>query len=528
MKTLFYNGKIYLGNKEFCNAFIEENGKFFEIGKKSEKWINQCSRKVDLQSKVVIPGLFDSHCHFLMSAINYQKPYLDSCSSINQLIIICKEYIEKNPYKEFYCFEGWNETNFKNDKRLLNRFDIDKISNNIPIFLVKSDRHLISCNTIALKYLGIFNKNIKDKFIEIGNDGFPTGILKENATYLVREKIDNLSIHENGKFISKFLKVANSYGITSISTCELLKTKNTANLDVYFELEKQNKLTINFCHQLWFENLNLIDDYVLKVKKETNFNKVIGVKIFLDGSLGSRTASLSKPYLDNSSNYGILNYSFDELENYVKKINSYGLQALVHAIGDKAISQTIDVFSKLDKNNKFRNGIIHCEITSKKMLDEIFKNNILIYTQPCFLEDDIMLLDRIINQNFLKYSYAFKTFENKNIHMSFGTDAPICSINPWVNIFYALERKTFKDGLKKSFYPKEKVDIYYAIDCYTKESAYANFLENEKGYIKKGYDADFVVLNQDIFNLKNNKQIIETCAFQTYLNGKLIWNKLVS
>ncbi|MBD5446151.1 MAG: amidohydrolase [Mycoplasma sp.] len=526
MKTLFYNGKIYLENKKFCNSFIVENGKFFCVGKETEKWINQCSKKIDLNSKVVIPGLMDSHCHFLMTAVNYKKPNLNLCISINQIVKVCREYISKNKGKEFYFFEGWNELNFIEEKRFLNRHDLDKISENIPVFLVKSDRHLISCNTAGLKYIGIFNRDINNEFIEKDDLNFPVGILKENATYLVREKIDNRSLKENCEYIKNLSKVANSYGLTSIFTCEHLKINNTNDIDAYFELEKLNKLTLKFNHQLWFENLELLDKFFKKIKRKTTFNKINAIKLFADGSLGSRTASLKSGYKDNKKNYGFLNYSNNKIKDDVKKINSLGFQVVVHAIGDNAIDQVINVFAQLDSTNKNRNGIIHCQIASEEILNRIKKNNILMYVQPCFLEDDILIMKNLIDSKLLKSSYAFNKIKNKKIHMSFGTDSPICSLNPWENIFYALERKTIKNELnKKTFYPNEKIDIYYAIDCYTKESAYSSFCEKEKGFIKKGYDADFAVLNHDIFNLKNNYEVIKTHAEQTYLDGKLVWFK---
>lgn len=507
MKTLFYNGIVYLGNKKFVDKFIVENNKFFLIGNKCNDYLNDCEIKVDLKNKVVVPGLIDTHCHFTMTATNLFKPNLNKCKSIKEIIDTCKQYILKKPNNDFYYFEGWNENNFSNDN-LLTKHDVDKICDAKPIYLFRTDRHQVVCNTIALKEIGYLKKSEQ-------------GILKESDANLVWTKINSCFSKENKDLIMNLINLCNSYGLTTIYNCDLLSKSNTSNFDVYYELQKEKKLNMRFNHQVCAEdnNFSLIEKYIDE-NKNSKFNNINTIKLFADGSLGSKTAHVSFRYQDNSSGY--LNYQNKELIELVRKCNDEGFQVVIHAIGDKAIQQVIDTYSIIDKQNTMNNGIIHCELLNKQMIKQIKENNILVYVQPCFLEEDIQLIKSLKDyENISKLVIPLKTMSDNDIDFVFGTDSPICDINPWKNIYYGLERKQINTN--KFINKKECIDIYKAIDAYSINSTIVTKNWINIGRIQEGFWADFTVLNQNIFELKNNIDILKTKSLKTFINGKLVF-----
>lgn len=266
----------------------------------------------------------------------------------------------------------------------------------------------------------------------------------------------------------------------------------------------------------------------LKKIKKSEFNKIGSLKIFADGSVGSGTAALSKPYSDERKNLGFLVYEKSIINNVVLKANLNNLQIVCHAIGDKAIKQAINAFKlsniKQKFKNKNRNGIIHCLLTNKQILNLLKKEKILVYAQPCLYDNNILFLKKRLGKQRADNCLAINSFLKNKIKLAFGTDAPVCNFTPWGNIYFAVKRVDQNNLPKKGFNTKECIKLSQAIDAYTQGSAYASFEEKTKGKIAKGYKADFAILNQDIFNLKVIDSIKSTFALKTYVNGKEVYS----
>lgn len=538
MRTTYFNGKVYLGNNKFAQAFIVDNDKFVAIGNNENIKKLKRDKLIDLKNHLVIPGINDSHVHFSMFANTLMQLELNSITSLANLIKVCQDWIRNHQLskdKPLWA-EGWDEAQFTDFPRFPTRQDLDKASQDVPIFLTRIDRHSIVCNTAALKLMEIFIKNFKNEnggILELGSDKFPNGILKEGATIYARKFICEPSLEEKSKILINGMKYANSLGITSIHACDLMDDNIFKQFEFFDYLNKKNLLTLKIYHQIWMSNPEKAQDFFnylpqIKKIKKSEFNQIGSLKIFADGSVGSGTAALTKPYSDERKNLGFLVYDKSVINNVVLKANSKNLQIVCHAIGDKAIKQAISAFRlsniKQKSKNKNRNGIIHCLLTNKQILNSLKKEKILVYAQPCLYDNNILFLKKRLGKERSENCLAINSFLKSKIKLAFGTDAPVCNFTPWGNIYFAIKRIDQNNLPRKGFNTKECIKLSQAIDAYTQGSAYASFEEKIKGKIAKGYKADFAILNQDIFKLKVIDSIKSTFALKTYVNGKEVYS----
>lgn len=518
-KTLYFNGKVYLKD-EFAIAFeVDENGRFQKIFKnKNEYNLSDYQNKCDLENKTVIPSFIDTHNHFLLTARNINNLNFDTINNKEELVSRLREYVQFYDQANEICLDGYKTQKFG----AIDRHFLDSITKNKTLFIYEYDNHSCYLNTLALKKLGLFQKNmISDKgcIVELDETFFPNGVLREKALNLVRQYFYRKDTSKDIKKLTILQDKLISYGISTISTCDLIDINFDAEAEVYKGFESERIL--NIIHQCPVTDLSNCKNFLKKIENTSFIGKDFQIKLFIDGSINSKTAAISDYYIDSSENMGLLNYDYVILKQLVSKINKLNVQVVAHCIGDRASFLCTKVFNDIDEKNKMRNTIVHCQITTNKLIDLMCKANVYVSANPCFIEDDLNVLDKYIPDQLLKSSYAYKTMYDKNVIVSFGTDSPICDYNPWTNIYYAIANKQLSKTAKE-WNQKENFTIEEAIDCYTEKAALTIFKEDKLGKIKEGYDANFLVLNQDIFNLKDKKEIINTKVLKHFKEGKLI------
>jgi predicted amidohydrolase YtcJ len=228
------------------------------------------------------------------------------------------------------------------------------------------------------------------------------------------------------------------------------------------------------------------------------FLKMGSIKIFADGTLGGQTAWMRRPYRDKPETSGFPVLDQDTLDRFVKKAAAGGMQVLVHAIGDACLDSVLLAFEKVTEagKNPLRHGAIHCQITTMDLLERMTRNKILALVQPIFLADDIGILESRVGQEMASSSYAWGSMHRLGIPVSYSTDAAVSSLDPLLNIQWAVLRAN--EGCT-GYNPSERVDIYTAVDAYTSAAAFSNFDESALGRIAPGYLADLVFLDKDIF-----------------------------
>lgn len=538
MKTILYNGKMYIEREKFEEAILIENGIIRKVGTNEEilKFKDEQCKVIDCEGKTVLPGLNDSHMHLLMLGESMCQVSISDCTSINELIDRCVRFIDEEPdkVKNGLHAAGWNQDLFEDESRCPTRHDLDKISKDIPIALERVCGHILTTNTKAIEVLGLNGSSPQWEggTFEIGEDGYPNGIFTENACNYVKAIFPDFTVKEREEMLMRAMEYAVAHGLTSVQSNDI--GTSVLDMDTYFNMfhkfYDEGKGLLRYRHQVCFNSLSEFEKYIdegeyAKGKYEEDSWLTLGpLKLFKDGSLGARTAMMKKEYCDEPGNKGIEWISNDAMEEYCNLALKANMQVVTHAIGDAAIEQTINCYEKafVEGKNALRHGLVHCQITDRNILERIAALQIPVMYQPIFLDYDMHALESRCGKELSATSYAFKTMEKLGGYVSYGTDCPVESCNPFPNIYSAVTRKDSKGYPEGGFYPEECVDVYEAIDAYTIGSSYAEFMEDKKGRLKEGYYADLIVLDKDIFTV-DEMEIKNILPVLTMVDGKIVY-----
>lgn len=537
MRKIFFNGKVYTGETKLQDAFVVEDNKFIYAGNLSEaeNFIDENTEKIDLQGNFICAGFNDSHMHLLNYGYALSMAGLsEHTKSLSEMLLYLKQFAQENNIKEdsWLRGRGWNHDYFTDEKRFPNRYDLDKVSTDYPICITRTCGHCCVVNSKALEVLGIDENTlqIEGGHFDVDENGKPTGVFRENAMDYVYSKMPQPSLAEIKAMMEKAIKALNSYGVTSSQTDDFIvfQLPYQTIIKAYKELEAEGKLTVRVNEQSHFTNtkdLQQFFDEGYNTNVGTEFFKIGPLKMLGDGSLGSRTAFLSQPYNDDNSTRGIAIFTQEQFDEMVMLAHEHNMQIAIHAIGDGILDRILNAYKKalfkLPKENH-RHGIVHCQITRPEQLEDFAKLNLHVYAQPIFLDYDIHIVHERVGEKLASTSYAFNTLQKKGVHVSSGTDCPVEAPNVMNCIQCAVTRTNLKDDCDV-YLEHEAMSVKEAIDSYTIEGAYASFEEDKKGKIQKGMLADFVVLNENPFEIEKTK-IKNIKVLQTYVDGKLVYN----
>ena len=540
MKMILHNAKVYVEKGVYAQAVAVEDGIIKKVGTDEEVLAEKegADEIIDCEGKTLIPGLNDSHMHFTQLGETLYQAKIDGVKSIDEMIKICKDFAEKYPerVKNGLHAIGWNQDLFTDDKRLPDRHDLDKISTEFPICLERVCGHIVSTNTKLIEMLGIDGNSpqFPDGEFLIGEDGYPNGIFTANACNIAKKIIPDFTIEERHGIILESMKYAVSLGLTSVQSNDVGTTflDGPAAFSLLHRIYDNGEGLLRYRHQVCFNDFDEFKDYLENGEfakgeyGEDSWLTLGPLKLFKDGSLGARTALMKNGYVNDPENHGLEWIKTEEMDRYCQLAKEHGLQVVTHVIGDEAIDRTIDCYERafVDGENKLRHALIHCQITDNKILDRIVEKGILVFAQPIFLDYDMSIVEELCGKELASTSYNFGTLLRRGVHLSYGTDCPVEDCNPFPNIYMAVTRKNRAGQPEGGFYPKECVDVETAIDAYTYESAYAEFMEDKKGRIKEGYYADMVLLDRDIFTV-DPMEIKDILPVMTMVGGKVVYRR---
>jgi predicted amidohydrolase YtcJ len=544
MKTLLHNGKIYLEREKFAKSVLVEDGlikKVYEEDIEPEIFGNEVD-VIECEGHTVIPGLNDSHCHVMQTGETMYQVNIEGVKSIEEMLTRCKDFMKEYPERCEHGIHaiGWNQDYFDNPDKLPDKNDLDKISTDIPIVLERVCGHIVSSNTKAMEIMKVTSdpKQYPDGEVKIGEDGKPNGLFIGNACNFIKQAVPDFTMDQRREMMINTLKYAAELGLTTVQSNDVGTTfmDGEAAFKLFRDMYDSGEGCIRYTHQVCFNDFEAFKKYVtsgeLVKYRRGDYGKdsklTIGpLKLFRDGSLGAETAFMRNGYVKHPDNHGEEWIKEDEMAKYCELARDNGLQVVTHCIGDKAIEGALNCYEKgfIDGENKLRHTIVHCQITDKALLQRIADLGVCVMAQPIFLDYDMMVVESRVGKELASTSYAFKTLKDLGVHVAYGTDSPVESLNPFPNIYMAITRKNKQGEPDGGFYPDECVDVYDAVDAYTLESAYVEFQEDRKGRIKEGYVADMVVLDKDIFTvdpmeIKDMKPVMTMVAGEVVYDGR--------
>lgn len=533
MDKIFFNGRIRTLDDEdsVAQAVGTEDGRIVFVGTDEEAEKLECKERVDLQGRLLLPGFVDSHMHMLHYAFVEQSVKLFDCRSVEEMLAAAQARLNENegkPLTWLYC-RGWNEEHFA-QPRYPHKEELDALSEDIPIIMVRVCGHVAVCNSCGLEML----KKIS-QFDEIAKDvNLDTGLIKENAVQFYQSVLDTPSQEEIEGYIRYSAKKLNEGGFTGVQSDDLgsLPGKNWRRiLDSYMALDERGELSIRHYEQCLFERAEDAKAFIeegFRTGQKGNRFTIGPMKLIQDGSLGARTAAVNEPYEDAPDNRGIITFTQDELDDLFAFFDQHQMQAAVHCIGDRAMDMVIEAIAKSPyrkENTRGRHGIVHCQITNPRILEEMSRHDILAYIQPVFVDLDMNTVEPAIGASRMDKIYAWKTMLDLGIHTSGGSDAPVVSFDALENIYFAVTRKNISGQPEEGWIPSEKLSVDEAVKLFTKYAAYASYTEKENGTVEVGKNADFVVLEKDIYEIYPD-DIKTTKVDMTVLAGKTVYERI--
>jgi predicted amidohydrolase YtcJ len=532
-KVAFINGKIYTVNSKqpLAQAVVTEGNKILFVGsdKDAKKYIDKTTKVIDLNGKLMLPGFIDGHTHFINGGFHLIGLKLHDLTSKKDSVEAIKNYVKG---KEGRWITGgrWDHENWQ-DKTLPAKEMIDPFTPNTPVFLKRYDGHMGLANSYALKLAGITEDTPSPEgglIVKDPKTGEPTGILKDNAMDLIDNIIPEYSDVEYSEALTAALNEAKRFGVTSIEDMSYTTDESFQNqLRTYQNFEKEGKLTVRVATRMPIKTYEKFLKDGIQYNFGDDFITVGTLKAYADGSLGSSSAWFFEPYQGDNDNYGLPNDIFQNgnFEKWALDADKHKLQICVHAIGDKAVSSTLDVVEKMEKENPNwdrRFHIEHAQHLRSQDIPRMAKLGVIASVQPTHLMEDGNWAVKRIGTERLKYMHPYNSFLKAGVIVDFGTDFPVVTLNPLVGLYMAVTRRTSDEKNPNGLEPQEKISIEEAIKCYTLNSAYAEFQENKKGSIEPGKLADFVVLDKDILTIDPVK-IKEVKVDMTVLGGKIIY-----
>ncbi len=537
MKQIYINGKVFTGDKNLKSAFIVEGDRFSYVGcdKEALEKKEDGDIVIDLEKKFVTPGFIDSHMHI----INYGHA-LEICDLINatgsvdeivNALMAFKD--EKNiPEGEWITGRGFNQDCFSGAKELPTRHDLDRVSTVHPISITRSCGHCLSVNTKALEMLGI-DGSLPQPYggqFDLDENGYPTGVFRDAAMDMIQTHFKTHTKADFKRMIERVVKKLNALGITGAHSddfCVFDKMDYEDVISAYRELEAEGKLTVRVNEQSQFVRPEDLKGFLSKGYKTgvgSDLFKIGPLKLLGDGSIGARTAYLTKEYADLPGEKGLAIFTQEQLDELIEIAHLAGMQIAVHCIGDGVLDMVLSSYERafaLAPERDHRSGIVHVQLTRKDQLKKMQKMHLHAYAQTAFLDYDAYIVESRVGKELASTSYAFHTLKTLGCHVSNGTDCPVEIPNPMRGIQCAVTRMPLKEDIPP-YNPNECMSVEEAINSYTAEGAYASFDENNKGSIKEGLLADFAVMDGNPFETEH-KNLHKIKTLKTYLGGKIVY-----
>ena len=461
------------------------------------------TRVVDLGGRFAVPGLTDSHVHIAALAEHLRELDLSNATTLAGALRRVGARARRIP-------RGRWITGGRFDKNLWGeafptRHDLDRVAPDHPVVLSTKDGHTRWLNSLALKRCGITasTKSPAGGEIQRDNHGRPTGILFENALGLVYRAPAFCRREQAPLDLEKAMRHLVRQGVTSVHAMEGPDT-----LGRLQEIRKQGRLPLRVAAYLPPGAIPSLAAAGLRSGFGDEWLRLVGIKLFVDGTLGSQTAWLWEPY-DNlrPSSRGIATISVRELRRQVREVATAALPCAVHAIGDRAVSEVLDVFSAVgDRRPPLPHRIEHIELVRPEDIGRFAAQSVAASMQPIHIPGDIAPAERYWGKR-ARYAYPIGSLLRSGALVAFGSDAPVETADPLAGMRAAVLRQSWDGKPAEGWYRQQHgISALEALRCYTTGPAAITGEARLKGRLAPGYLADMVVLSDDITRLRGLRQ----------------------
>jgi predicted amidohydrolase YtcJ len=529
------NGKIWTVNNDQpeVEALAVWRDRILAVGTTADirKLAGPRTRVIDVKGRRVLPGFYDSHVHLLGSGLRLGEVALKDAKDEAEFGRRLRAFDKKLPRDRWLLGGEWDHDRaFKGTlptAELMDNYVADR-----PVFLRRYDGHMAVVNSHVLKLAGITDKTpdpVGGVIYRKPGSKEPTGLLRDNAMGLVEKLIPPPSVTEIAEAVQAALAEARAVGVTSVQDMDGSDAATRRRLfRIYQQLARSGKLTLRVDLRWPLADWESLARLGVREGFGNDWVKIGGVKGFVDGSLGSSTAKMFEPFVNEPGSTGVFVTPLDKLREYIVGADKAGLSVAVHAIGDRANAELLDILAEVIKKNGERDRrfrIEHAQHLRPKEYARFRELGVIASMQPYHIIDDGRWAEGRIGAKRCASSYACRSLLDAGARVAFGSDWSVAPLSPILGIDAAVHRRTLDGKHPKGWFPEQKIKVTEAIEAYTLTAAYAAFEEKDRGSLSPGKLADLVVLSRDILAEKELEHIVETKVVMTLVGGKVVFEK---
>lgn len=509
------------GIERFTGLLVGDDGRIVQVLKRGDKRPGKVDYFVDGKGQVMVPGMIDSHGHLRDLGFGALTLDLSEARSLNEALAKVAAYAKANPDRPWILGRGWNQELWP-EKRFPTAAELDSAVADRPVWLERADSHAGWANSRALAAAGVtaLTKAPAGGSIERLVGGKPAGVLVDNAMDLVNAAVPAPRPEDRDLAFAKAQEILLERGVTAIAdmgtTIEDWQTFRRAgdNGSLRIRIMAYAKGT---------EAMALIGGPGPTPWLYDDKLRLNGVKLYSDGALGSRGASLKAPYSDAPTAKGLRVTGDTQLKNFISRAALDRFQVAVHAIGDEANAAALSAIEDMNQTytGDRRWRIEHAQVVDPADIPRFAKAGVIASMQPVHQTSDRLMAEARLGPNRLTGAYAWASLAASGAKLAFGSDVPVELADPWAGLAAAISR-TGPDGQPYGgWQPQERVSRELALNAYTAGGAYAGFAEGRFGRLQRGERADFLLIDRDPL-LSTPAEIRATQVMQVWVGGLLV------
>lgn len=533
--TVILHAKVYTLNarQPWAEAVAVRGEKILAVGSEKEiaAYRGPSTSVIDAQGRMLLPGFTDTHTHFTEASFRLQQVSLDDAKTLAEYQARIKDYAAAHPKAPWIVGGGWTYPVF-GAAGLPDKKYIDQVVSDRPVFLIDYNGHTFWANSKALQMAGITRDTPDPPNGEIVRDrktGEPTGALKETAAGdLVGRLIPKPTREETLEALRRGIQYANSLGLVRVHSAG----GDTASLELLNQLRRENQLSLRFYVANFIDPSELTTAAINEMEqaRQSYHDEWLDAgtcKFMLDGLIETHTATMLAPYANDPSS-GPINWDPVKYQQAVLEVDRRGFQIFTHAIGDRAIRIALDTFRQMRyANNHFdaRVRIEHIEDPSADDIPRFGELGVIASMQPLHAYPNDSMLQvwsANVGPERAKQAFPWLSILSGGGHLSFGSDWPVVTLNPWPALQFLLTRETTEGTPAGGWHPQERLSLAQAIDGYTLGGAFAGRREKTEGALEPGKLADMILVSQDLFRTDTQK-IGQTKVLITMVAGKVVY-----
>jgi predicted amidohydrolase YtcJ len=512
--TLSENGEVV----RFTGLVIDGEGRVTQLLARKDKRPARPDYLLDGKGQVLLPGMIDAHVHVMGIGFAALTLDLSETTSLDDALEKIRQFADENPGRPWILGRGWNQ-----EKWGLGRFptaaELDAVVSDRPVWLDRADSHAAWGNSLAIELAGVTAKTADPAGGRIIRDaaGKPQGVFVDKASALVEKVLPAPRAKDRDLAFAKAQEALIASGVTAVADMGT----SPADWETYRRAGDAGRLKLRIMSYAdSMETLELMAGPGPGPWLYADRLRMGGIKLYLDGALGSRGASLKAPYADEPGTRGLPFLTPAQLRNLMSRAAMDGFQTAVHAIGDAANADVLGAIEELaetyEGDRRWR--IEHAQIIDLADLPALGKHGVIASVQPLHQTSDRLMAEARLGPARLAGAYPWRSILNAGGRLAFGSDAPVEPADPFAGMAAAISRTDANGEPFGGWFPQEAVSREVALAGFTKDAAFAGFADGRFGRLAPGERADFIFVDRDPL-IASLEELRATKVLQVWIGG---------